>query len=106
MIKPYMVKQNEKGPLTKDQMTLIDEMYTQGENIAHIARLIGRKQYLVERYIAKARAGKISEEAKNIYIDRGKIFALAKAGWSAKTIAGDMGLDVELVKDVLAGKIN
>ena len=76
----------------------IIKLHQEGASYQNIAESVGCSKYTV---------GKVLNEAgcpAKIFLDKGKILALHRAGWKTKDIAGDMGITEEDVREVLVAQ--
>ena len=74
----------------------IVEMYTNGKSVEEIAEELNRSMSTVRQHLNRAGC------AMKHYIDKGKVMALAKAGWKPADIAWDMRITEGEVRQVLA----
>ncbi len=76
----------------------IIKLHQEGVSYQNIAESVG---------CSKSTVGKVLNEAgcsAKIFLDKGKVLALHRAGWKVKDIAGDMGITEEDVREVLTAK--
>lgn len=115
----------QKGPLSRYQKQLVKSLHMQGKPFDEIVAAVGRQETVVRNYITNyIETGRVDKSLKEdvitpVYrvvkeksipkeaeqkekVDEGKIMALSRAGWTPISIARDMYIDVEIVKEVLA----
>ena len=122
---PQVVTPVQKGPLSRYQKQLVKSLHMQGKPFDEIVAAVGRQETVVRNYITNyIETGRVDKNLKEDIIkpvnkvvkekstpkvveqkekvDEGKIMALSRAGWTPISIARDMYIDVEIVKEVLA----
>lgn len=115
----------QKGPLSRYQKQLVKSLHMQGKPFDEIVAAVGRQETVVRNYITNyIETGRVDKNLKEDVVkpvpkivkekstpkvveqkekvDEGKIMALSRAGWTPISIARDMYIDVEIVKEVLA----
>ena len=86
-----------KGKLPQEKMI---ELYNMGFSPEEIAKQYGYRS--TEYILCKLRQAGVFQ-AKNI--DKGKVFALHKAGWSVSKIAQEMVTSVDSIEGVLNDRV-
>lgn len=84
-------------PRTLDRKKIF-EMYEQGFSLMEIADAVGARSTTYIQTLIREADGR----GKVVNIDKGKIHALRKAGWSIADIVFEMGLPPEKVREVLS----
>jgi len=99
-------KHKRRSKVTPEMEAKITELIRDGQNNTQIAEIIGVTPTTIAKYRDRAQvAGEVKpREPKRRPIDRGKVFALAKAGRDVDWIADDIGRDKAEVETVLEGK--
>lgn len=120
----------EKGPLTNEQKAMATRLYKEGLPMTEISEKVGRKISTVQKFIEKKvsegslKRPEAKEESKDTTptqptkvsaiestepageeqrkLDKGKILALANAGWSPMSIAYEVHATVDEVKEVIS----
>lgn len=103
-VKPLGVK--SKGPLTLEQRKSVIKMYNKGKSIDDIATYYGRNPKTILKYINKPAmqhesTPDVPAKVLDKPLDKGKIRALANAGWSTLKIAQEMSVEIDVIKSAL-----
>lgn len=103
-VKPLGVK--SKGPLTLQQKKSVIKMYNEGKSIDDIATYYDRNpktilKYINELTVQHESTSDVPTKVLDKPLDKGKIRALANAGWNTLKIAQEMDVDVDIIKNAL-----